>query len=242
MRIALISDIHGHVTGLKAVLARLKWLGGADLLCCLGDIIGGGPGLDDVVELLLEHDALMVRGNWDDVFRGIDAHLAQLPLDAHENVLTTYGWMSSRLSKSYQTLIGELPLNRTVEIGPEQRLFLCHAAPEDNRARVCEAAIPPELLRQTFGAIDAQIVAYGHYHDHHVLQLDDKLLVNVACVGLGWRGYSTLTILEHVQGRTSIQQTQVPYDVSEHELLIKERQMPHNRAIYYWDEMMERKR
>ena len=58
MRLALFSDVHGHVTGLKAVSDRIHHLGGADRICALGGFAGGDPGLDDVIDLLLEHDAM----------------------------------------------------------------------------------------------------------------------------------------------------------------------------------------
>ncbi|MEZ4620758.1 MAG: hypothetical protein R2867_35340 [Caldilineaceae bacterium] len=43
-------------------------------------------------------------------------------------------------------------------------------------------------LRQAYGDLDATIIAYGHYHAHHVRQLDGKMLINVAAAGLGWSG------------------------------------------------------
>jgi predicted phosphodiesterase len=55
VRIALLSDVHGNVTGLRAVLARLDDLGGADALVAAGDHLVGGPGAGAVLDLLAEH-------------------------------------------------------------------------------------------------------------------------------------------------------------------------------------------
>ena len=52
MRLALISDIHGNITGLKAVLAQVRKMGGADALYALGDHIGFGAATDEVLDLL----------------------------------------------------------------------------------------------------------------------------------------------------------------------------------------------
>ena len=63
MRLALISDIHGNITGLKAVLAQMRKMGGADALYVLGDLLGLGPATDEVVDLLIQSHAHMLRGD-----------------------------------------------------------------------------------------------------------------------------------------------------------------------------------
>lgn len=234
MRVALFSDIHGHITGLRAVLARLAQLGGADVVYALGDFVGGGPGVEDVLDLLLEHQVKMLRGNWDEIFISLDKQLTKIPAKDHPFVVQTYEWLVSRLSHEYQVLLANLPLCATLELTPTQRLFLCHAAPTDPWARSCRPDLPTDTLRTVYGSVDAEIVAYGHYHAHHILYLDNKFLINVASVGLGWQGLSTLTLLEAVDEQTHIRQYQVPYDVDEHLQLIQERKMPPDPAIWYW--------
>lgn len=234
MRIALFSDIHGHITGLKAVLARLNEQGGADQIYALGDIVGGGPGAEDVIDLLLEHNAQMVLGNWDQVFCGLDAHLATLGPGAHESVVKTYEWLTEWLSPSHQKLLADLPMTRTVQLSSKHALFMCHAAPTDNAARICKWDAPAESLQGAFEDVDANLIAYGHYHAHHIRHLNGKIFLNVAAVGLGWAGLSTLTIVEADEPELRIRQYQVPYDMQEHYHLMAERQVPHSPAIYYW--------
>ena len=43
---------------------------------------------------------------------------------------------------------------------------------------VCRADVPSGTLRAVYGAVDAEVIAYGHFHGNHVLTLDDKLLVH----------------------------------------------------------------
>ena len=234
MRIALFSDIHGHITGLRAVLRRLQQLGGADIICCLGDYIGGGPGLDDVIEMLLEKNVRLIRGNWDDLFIGLETQLPRIALEYRESYLRTTEWMLRGLSKESQKLLAELPLYEIIQLTDQQKLLLCHATPTDSSARVCRADIPIAQLREAYGSYDAQIVAYGHYHSQHVLQMDNKTLINVASVDLGWKGLSSLTLLQATGESLCVQQFQVPYDVDEHDRLIRERQMPDDPAIWYW--------
>ena len=62
MRIAVLSDIHGNLPALEAVLAALKPY---DAIWQLGDVVGYGPQLDEVVARLADEGATGVRGNHD---------------------------------------------------------------------------------------------------------------------------------------------------------------------------------
>jgi predicted phosphodiesterase len=235
MRIALFSDIHGHIAGLKAVLARLDRLGGADVTYALGDFVGGGPGGEEILDLLLDRQVRLVRGNWDEIFGNMDAYLRHTPPTGHAAILATYEWLCHYVSPPYQRLLTKLPMYETVDLPTHQQLLVCHATPNDTWARVCRADTPLDQLRAAYGQYDAQVIAYGHYHAHHVIQVDGQLLINVASVGLGWAGLSALTVLECQPTGLSVVQYQVPFDVAVHDRLIKERQMPPNPAIWYWE-------
>jgi hypothetical protein len=65
LRIALFSDIHGNITGLKAVLQALEADGGADITCAAADMVSGGPATDEVIDLLVSQGVRMVRGDSD---------------------------------------------------------------------------------------------------------------------------------------------------------------------------------
>jgi Icc-related predicted phosphoesterase len=49
-RVALISDLHGNLTALQAVLADISDAGITRIIC-LGDLVGKGPRSDAVVDL-----------------------------------------------------------------------------------------------------------------------------------------------------------------------------------------------
>ena len=65
-KLAIISDIHGNITGTRAVLDALEAEGFSGKLVVAGDIVTGGSGESDLVQLLLEHDADFIRGNMED--------------------------------------------------------------------------------------------------------------------------------------------------------------------------------
>jgi putative phosphoesterase len=228
MKIALFSDIHGNIVGLEAVLARLDQLGGADVVFALGDFLAVGPGTDDVIELLVSRQARMVRGNWDEIFVDPDAYLARTKPQLQAVVERHFEWLQRNTSAATRALLASLPLHADLAVAPGHKLFVCHAAPNDTRSSGCSAATSTAQLRQLYGSLDAEVVAYGHYHAHHVIPLDKKLLINVASIGMQRNGFgqSAFTILEYADDRWNVQQHQVPYDVAAFERLSRERGVP----------------
>jgi predicted phosphodiesterase len=191
-------------------------MGGVDALYALGDLVGVGAATDEVLDLLIQNDAHMLRGNWEELLFDIESHVHKTT--DPEPVRRAATWAYAHLSSAYRDLLQRLPIQETVEIAPNCKLFLCHAAPNDTWPWTCQPDTPTSKLREVYGALDAEIVAYGHYHQHHALALDGKLLLNVASVGLRKDGLSALTILEF-DGHLRIQQLQVPYDTAEEERL-----------------------
>ncbi len=64
MKRAIISDIHGNLEALNAVLARIDDLN-VDSIICLGDIIGYGPNPIECLDLVIERCGLVILGNHD---------------------------------------------------------------------------------------------------------------------------------------------------------------------------------
>jgi predicted phosphodiesterase len=226
MRIALFSDIHGNIVGLKAVLKHIDHLGGADIYCALGDILAIGPGAEDVIEILHQYETRIIRGNWDELFINPEKYISKLPPQLHESSFRHYEWLARNLSPQSQQLLANLPLSNQIEIDQNYLLYMCHAAPNNTESDTCTLTTNTTTLRKTYGHIPANIIAYGHYHTHHMIQLDSKLLINVVSVGMTYGKPSAWTLLEYTDGRLSIQQFQVAYDEDEYERLMRERGVP----------------
>lgn len=64
MLIALVSDIHGNLEALQAVLKEIDALGAEDIYC-LGDIVGYGPNPHECLGLVRSRCRAVVRGNHD---------------------------------------------------------------------------------------------------------------------------------------------------------------------------------
>jgi len=64
MRYAIISDIHGNLEALKAVLQDIKDQQ-VDKVVCLGDVVGYGPAPNECVQLIRENADVCLMGNHD---------------------------------------------------------------------------------------------------------------------------------------------------------------------------------
>lgn len=70
---AIISDIHGNLEALQAVLADIESRGNTEIIC-LGDIIGYGPNPRECLKLARQHFNLTLKGNHEEalLYLGLD--------------------------------------------------------------------------------------------------------------------------------------------------------------------------
>ena len=149
MRALVISDIHGNLPALEAVLATA---GGFDQLWNLGDIVGYGAHPNEVIERVRPLATINVRGNHDRVCCGITSSQGFNPVAA-----AAAAWTQSHLTAE------NLEWLRSVPMGPlpaTPRVLCAHGSPlhEDHYiVSMRDAWIP--LQRMT-----AEIAFFGHTH------------------------------------------------------------------------------
>lgn len=87
-RTAIISDIHGNLAGLEAVLRDAE-AAGCGRIVCLGDLVEGGDANDEVVSLMRRCTDVCLRGNHDEehdcvLSEASEAFLAACPTEVRE--------------------------------------------------------------------------------------------------------------------------------------------------------------
>lgn len=112
---AIISDIHGNLEALRAVLDDIQQQG-ADDIYCLGDLVGDGPDPSDCVDLAMQWK-VVVMGNFD---FAIGTDLVDFPEPAYSSLR----WTANLLQERQRAYLAELP--RTFEEG--EFLFV-HGSP-----------------------------------------------------------------------------------------------------------------
>jgi len=157
MRVAVLSDIHGNLPALQAVLQAI---GPVDALWQLGDIVGYGPEPDAVVSTLRESGAGGVRGNHD------AAALGLIDADAfNDDARSAVDWTAARLEPATRDWLATLP-ERTVE-GP---FTMAHGSPRDP---TWEYVYSVPVARANFPAFDTTHCLVGHTHVPLAFRLQD---------------------------------------------------------------------
>jgi predicted phosphodiesterase len=170
MRVAVISDIHGNLHALQAVLAAIDD-DEVDSIWCLGDVVGYGPRPNECCELVAERARLCLAGNHDLAVVGA-VDVAEFNGDAGAAVL----WTRGVLDESARAF---LERNRPSAREPGVELF--HASARDP---VWEYVLSDDLALASLRATSEPLVLVGHSHVALAVALDgDAVAGGVAGAG-----------------------------------------------------------
>lgn len=176
MRLAILSDIHGNVVALEAVLADLESRS-ADIVLNLGDCATGPLWPRETMELLGTLSAHSVRGNHDRWLADRDTH-ESAPIVA---------FTRSHLTEVHLAILRNLPPT----LRPDHDVLAVHGTPDSDTEYLLEElvdgrlalATPPTISRR-LGAAEATLVLCGHsHHQHMVHAAGDVVVLNPGSVG-----------------------------------------------------------
>lgn len=207
MRIAVVSDIHGNLAALEAVLADLK-LTSPDLIFHGGDLAHGGSRPAEVVDRIMELRWPGVCGNTDEMLWAPE----QLKEFAEKS--PTFQWVFSAIQDIVPAVcarLGEDRMRWMKTLPYAQRLegmAVVHASPSD----VWRAPLPDasdEELREVFGGLEVPIVVYGHIHRPFVREMAAMTVANTGSVSLSYDGDPRASYLIMDQTRVSADEPKV---------------------------------
>jgi diadenosine tetraphosphatase ApaH/serine/threonine PP2A family protein phosphatase len=149
MRVLVLSDIHGNLQALEAVLAAA---GDVDAVWDLGDVVGYGANPNESVNLMRELAKVNVRGNHDRVCSGLTSSLGFNPVAAAAAV-----WTQRTLTPENLQWLREMPQGPVAGGG---RAMCVHGSPlnEDEYIVTMRDAWTP--LQQMF----TEVTFFGHTH------------------------------------------------------------------------------
>lgn len=197
MKRALISDIHGNMEGLRAVLDDIR-AQGVEEIYCLGDVVGYGPNPRECIDLVMEHCAVCILGNHDQgaLFdpEGFNAGAERAIFWTRDQLECSDGDAAQNAAR--WDFLGELPRSRR-----EKSILFVHGSA---RNPLNEYVFPEDVYNQRkmdnlFGLVE-QFCFQGHTHvpgvftedrsflspediDHEYRRGEKKAMVNVGSVG-----------------------------------------------------------
>lgn len=192
MRLAVVSDIHGNLQALQAVLDAIQ-RADADAIVNLGDIVSGPLWPAETARLLMQLDLPTLAGN----------HERQLGRDARK-----LGWSDAQtlpeLGAAERAWLAALPPALTLADG---RVQAVHGTPSTDLQYLMETvtddlgpagatgvrAATADELRDRIGVLApaVEVLLCGHSHVPRVVAVDGRLVLNPGSVGLpayddGW--------------------------------------------------------
>lgn len=230
-RIGLISDLHGNLPALEAVLAELE-AEGVEELVCFGDVaVGPSPG--ETIARVRELGCPVILGNWDEWFaQGIPP-----PANEVQSMLADIGnaW-ASRLTASDRRFLESLLPTLELELDGGATMLCFHGSPRSDEDQVF-ASTPEAELEAMFDGRRASLLVGGHTHVQLYRRASVGLIVNPGSVGmpfLDWwpqpvrvAPWAEYAVLEQDDGRLRLDFRRTPYEVDALFDLCRESGMPH---------------
>ena len=177
MRIAALSDIHGNLFALDAVLEDVRGRG-VDITVNLGDILSGALLPAETADRLMALELPTIRGNHERQVLTLDpGRMGASDRHAYDT-----------LGESHRAWMAQLP----AVLSPADGVFMCHATPYNDCDCYLEDLVDGELRPAPVGRIeersrscDAPLIFCGHSHLPRVVRLGTgQLIVNPGSVGI----------------------------------------------------------
>ncbi|MED2843608.1 metallophosphoesterase family protein [Bacillus toyonensis] len=181
-KIAVLADVHGNATALKAVIEDSLKEGVTDYWF-LGDLIMPGPGSNDLFEMLDSVNVdTYVQGNWEDSF--LDVLNKNIDIDNATDIYVSrlVQYQCENLDKNYINHIKNLPLHITKPVN-DLSISISHNLQNKNYGGDLWPTNNQEQFDRLFDC-DYDIAIYAHTH-HQLLRYssNDQLIINPGTVG-----------------------------------------------------------
>ncbi|MBL8093095.1 MAG: metallophosphoesterase family protein [Anaerolineales bacterium] len=176
-RWAVLSDIHGNLAALEAVVADLAGQG-VDRVLNLGDHASGPLWPAETMDYLVQQDWLHIAGNHDRQLVRVDP--------AQHGASDRYAY--EHLTPEHLNWLRRLPAHAT----PTPELLAFHGSPTSDLVYLLETVqagrtrlATPAEIRARLGEASAPLMVCGHTHRQRAIVVDEStLIVNPGSIGL----------------------------------------------------------
>jgi diadenosine tetraphosphatase ApaH/serine/threonine PP2A family protein phosphatase len=226
-RLAVLSDVHGNLLALEAVLADVQTQGAPDGYWVLGDLAAFCPwpvetlarlrALPNVAFLQGNTDRYVVTGRRPVLLVRSPEDWAGAPIQLAERD-ANFRWTVERLSWADCEFLRDLPTRLEMDVGagsprPYGRVVAFHANPTDDEVNLLPNT-PDGQVRPHLAGVNARLVLCGHTHRPMDRTVDGVRLVNDGSVGFSLDGdpRPAYALLDFAGGECTVALRRVEYD------------------------------
>ena len=182
MRVAVLSDIHGNMQALEAVMDDIKEYK-CEKVFCLGDLAMAGPQPRMVIDYVQKQD------NWTVIQGNTDKMIADFSSEIMETTKNNFPVMANALVDDVYYLEDErkeylrnLPPQKFMTVDGV-KVLLVHGSPRRNNEDILPN-MPLKEVEEMLEGVDADLIFCGHTHIPAGYQTNKKqTVVNVGSVG-----------------------------------------------------------
>ena len=186
MKLGLISDVHGNVQALKAVLHSLEE-DRAEFVICAGDLVAYGANPSQVIKLLRDRAIPCVAGNYDFAVAHDLETASRIPSSPTNEPIkrAALEWAREHTSSIDKRFLGSLPWRMDFVIDG-LHVGMVHAGLEYLDARYTPNE--PEAMYSLYNRVQTDVVVMGHSHLSFTYRASAGLMVNPGSVGRSLNG------------------------------------------------------
>lgn len=178
--VAVLSDVHGVLPVLDAVLAQTE-VRAADRIVVCGDHAAGPQPVEVLDRLIALDNVVLVRGNADRELVALARGQESTTGEPSEVDL----WAAAQLAPAHVELLAGLPHPVVLEVAAFGAVVFCHGTPRDDD-EVVLVDTRLERWAEVFADLryEVRTVVCGHTHMPFVRLVDRRLVVNPGSVGM----------------------------------------------------------
>ena len=208
--LAFISDIHGNLPALEAVLDALK-AAGVGAIYVAGDLVYRGDQPLEVWKRLQEVGARCVRGTTDLALAVVDPARLRPKDDAEKKSAERFRWTREVLGELILARLRRLPEAIRLELPDATEILVVHGSPVDPDVAIT-LDLDDDEVSTLIGTDPADIIVCGSSHVPFMRTLGDIEVIGVGSVGESPEGaIAHYTLIHSTPEGPEIHQHWVPY-------------------------------
>ncbi len=228
LKIAVLSDVHGNLPALDAVLADCA-KHDCSQFWYLGDFVGYIPCPNEVIKRLRGMHAISIIGNYDLKVLTFARNVQRWKKHKSPEKYSAFEWNYKALSLGNRRYLRSLPKERRIKV-TGLTVLLTHGSTADIEEGIGPAT-PAKRLNELAKIAGADLVLCGHTHRPLRKRAGSVLFVNPGSVGRPEGDTrASYAVLNFTDGRVTVRHYKVEYDIAKAARAIREAALPNKFA------------